>query len=91
MPGVLPLATGAGHMLYRLIALLHSLLVTLFQRQQSNQNNPIRRMYAILKEDKRVVEISRFYPVPHSLSIKRKLVEENGSNSINLITRKTGH
>lgn len=39
VPGVLPLAKGAGHMLYKLIVLSHSLLMTPFLRRQSNQNN----------------------------------------------------
>lgn len=39
MPGVLPLAKGAGHMLYKLIVVPHSLLVTPILRRQSNQNN----------------------------------------------------
>lgn len=71
VPGVLPPANGAGHMLYRLIVLLHSLLVTLFLRQRSNQNNPnqsgVCLQFSRRKEEKRVAEISRFHLVPHSL------------------------
>lgn len=96
MPGVLPLANGAGHMLYRLIVLLHSLLVTLFLRQRRNQNNPNQSEVCLQfsRRKERVAEISRFHLVPHSLfkhPIKWKLNWQNGSDSINLITRKTGH
>lgn len=60
MPGVLPLATGAGHMLYRPIVLLHSLLVTLFPEppEQANQKN------ACKEEDSGDIQVSSCVSFP---------------------------